>query len=91
MINAKRTKHNGFPALEMTVDNKPVRFTLETKTKWLNEFGLLFLGAEFEGDKKYRHSIPADEKDGRGAMTLEGFTNDKEVIAAFVDWQGSFD
>jgi hypothetical protein len=90
MINARKTTHDGFPALEMIVDEKPVRFTLETKTKWLDEFGLLFLGAEFQKDAKYRHPVPADKENSRGAMVLEGFTNDPEIIAVFREWLGSY-
>lgn len=90
MLNVRREKAGIYPVLEVEVNGKWARLSFDNKLTVLDEFGLLFLGAEFEGDKQYRHAIPADEADGRGAMVLEGFTDDPEIIAVFREWLDGF-
>lgn len=90
MLNVRKAKAGIYPVLEVEIGGRWARLGFDNKLTILKDFGLLFLGAEFESDKKYRHSIPADKANGRAPMVLDGFTNDREVIQAYRDWLAGF-
>lgn len=79
--NVKEIIVDRVPALQMDLDGKTARLFINQKRTWLEKFGAVFLGSAFEADTKVE--IPADPTDHREAMTLEGFTQDTEVVKLY--------
>ena len=78
------TMSDGYPALAMTVDDKKVLFTPDSKRTILDGFNAVYLGPEFEDD--YQVTMPADDYLGRPAHVLKGFTDEPGLTEIIRLW-----
>jgi len=85
-----RTTIDPYPALRVEIDGKDALFSpLDLKRTLLDEYGIVYLGPDFEKDHKV--ILPADSSDSRSTMTLQGFTSDLTLVGIIRDWLRDLD
>ena len=84
MARARTIWEGGYPVLELTINGKRARLGLDNKRTILNQYGAVFLGADFVGDVAV-----TIELEGR-TITLRGFTDDPAIIALYRRWLAKF-
>lgn len=73
ITNPRYVQTGGYPILELDLDGRTARITLEQKPT-LYQAGLIFLGADWE------EAVPEIEFQG---TTLRGFTNDPAILTLY--------
>lgn len=69
--------NQGLPALFVEIDDKTAILDHTQKLTWLEQFGAVFLGSDFQDD----YSVTA-EIEGR-TQVLEGFTQDETIVKLY--------
>jgi hypothetical protein len=75
---------DGIPALFVEIDGKTATFVRGQKINFLNQFGIVFLGSDFQEDT----SVRVELEPGR-METLSGYTDDPQVVQLYRDFLGA--
>jgi hypothetical protein len=82
--SVREIKEGIYPVLELIVDGKRSLMGLDQKRTLLEEYGVVFLGADFEQD--YQVTIPEDDANNQPKITLRGFTDDPDVVQPYLEF-----
>lgn len=66
------------------------RMMIGHEQKLLAQYGLVFVGAEFE-EVLPEIELPAEPENGQGALTLRGFTAEPAIVELVRAWRASAD